>query len=323
MIVVFDYFRTHRKAQKRIIAVVAVLMFAASVIFFYFAAQKQETPSRGNFAIADPALRAEQLKKLQQDSDSDGLRDWAEVLYHTDPQKSDTDGDGTPDGEEVKLGRDPAAPGPDDLIATSTLQQDGPDGQSQNLTRQLALQIGTLLAQRAANPDLPFDPQTAENLVDNVVGSAPDIIPPSLTEKDIIIGHDNSQKAFQEYQRAFGKIFTTSFRHLATKQDVEIFSEAMEAQDYGKLKAIDPYLAGYDREIAQVKNLPVPSPLSSLHLEYINLIIAQKEVIRKLRNAGEDVVGATVVIAQYGTIQQRVSALAEKFQDAYQKIGLP
>lgn len=313
------YLRSHLKA----IVVVAALVLAAGLLFSYFATPKKELAGRGSFTITDPALRAEQLKKLQQDSDADGLRDWAEVLYHTDPQKSDTDGDGTPDGEEVKLGRNPAAPGPDDLMATSTLTQDGPDGQSQNLTRQLALQIGTLLAQRAANPDLPFDSQTAENLVNNVVGTAPNEIPPSLTKKDIIIGNDSSKKAFQEYQLAFGKIFTGSFRHRAAKQDVEIFAEAMDAQDYEKLKALDQYVAGYDREIAQYKNLSVPSQLSSLHLEYINLAIAQKEVIRKLRNAGEDVVGATVVIGQYGIIQQRVSALGQKFQDEYQKVGLP
>src|ERR1035437_1193625 len=44
------------------------------------------------------------------DSDSDGLPDWKEVLYGTDPHKADTDGDGTPDGEEIALGRDPLKP---------------------------------------------------------------------------------------------------------------------------------------------------------------------------------------------------------------------
>jgi hypothetical protein len=42
------------------------------------------------------------------DSDVDGLPDWEEHLYGSDPLKFDSDGDGTPDGQEVKEGRNPA-----------------------------------------------------------------------------------------------------------------------------------------------------------------------------------------------------------------------
>lgn len=48
------------------------------------------------------------------DSDSDGLSDWEEVLWKTDPKKKDSDGDGTNDGEEVALSRDPLKKGPSD-----------------------------------------------------------------------------------------------------------------------------------------------------------------------------------------------------------------
>jgi hypothetical protein len=44
------------------------------------------------------------------DSDNDGLPDWEETLYGTDPHNIDTNGDGTPDGVEVKEGRDPLTP---------------------------------------------------------------------------------------------------------------------------------------------------------------------------------------------------------------------
>ncbi len=41
------------------------------------------------------------------DTDGDGLPDWEERLYGSDPLKKDTDGDGTSDGAEVRQGRDP------------------------------------------------------------------------------------------------------------------------------------------------------------------------------------------------------------------------
>jgi len=53
---------------------------------------------------------------FKKDSDNDGLKDWEEALWKTDPQNPDTDGDGTPDGKEVAEGRNPAIPGPDDYL---------------------------------------------------------------------------------------------------------------------------------------------------------------------------------------------------------------
>jgi len=41
------------------------------------------------------------------DSDGDGLSDWQEVVYGTDPYDPDTDGDGLSDGDEVERGTDP------------------------------------------------------------------------------------------------------------------------------------------------------------------------------------------------------------------------
>jgi len=38
------------------------------------------------------------------DSDNDGLPDWQEALYGTDPQKTDTDGDGVSDGDAARSG---------------------------------------------------------------------------------------------------------------------------------------------------------------------------------------------------------------------------
>ncbi len=52
--------------------------------------------------------------KLQEDTDADGLLDWEESLWGSDPNLADTDGDKTNDGEEVKLNRNPAKAGPDD-----------------------------------------------------------------------------------------------------------------------------------------------------------------------------------------------------------------
>lgn len=47
------------------------------------------------------------LDAFQYDTDSDGLSDFVESFYGTDPRNSDTDGDSYLDGEEVRYGYSP------------------------------------------------------------------------------------------------------------------------------------------------------------------------------------------------------------------------
>ena len=55
------------------------------------------------------------------DADSDGLLDWEEALWGTNPKLADSDHDGTPDGEEVRLKRDPKKAGPNDAFRETIL----------------------------------------------------------------------------------------------------------------------------------------------------------------------------------------------------------
>jgi len=82
-------------------------------------------------------------KKSENDQDADGLLDWEEELWRTDPQNEDTDGDGTLDGVEVKRDRNPLVAGPADFIVSGStadflLAQRGSGPQPGNLSDQLS-----------------------------------------------------------------------------------------------------------------------------------------------------------------------------------------
>ncbi|HMO79079.1 MAG TPA: hypothetical protein PJ997_01540 [Candidatus Paceibacterota bacterium] len=73
--------------------------------------------SRKNIIVEEQtSLVIQNQSAMSQDTDGDGLFDWEEVLWGTDPNNPDTDGDGTKDGDEVKLGRNPLIPGPNDKL---------------------------------------------------------------------------------------------------------------------------------------------------------------------------------------------------------------
>src|SRR3989344_4421706 len=76
---------------------IAVLMVAGGYVLPGF--QFPETKPV-NAELTDDIL-AEYVAK---DTDADGLPDWQEVLYGTNPNVADTDGDGISDGEAVRQG---------------------------------------------------------------------------------------------------------------------------------------------------------------------------------------------------------------------------
>lgn len=72
---------------------------------------------------SNKAIAVNDVKDLYAgDTDGDGLKDWEEVLWKTDPNNSDTNGNGIPDGEEVNLGKNPLTSLPFD---EETLRQSG------------------------------------------------------------------------------------------------------------------------------------------------------------------------------------------------------
>ena len=70
-------------------------------------AQKQAADTSTPFYLRDQA-----------DGDQDGLKDWEEKLWGSDPANPDSDGDGTTDGAEVIAERHPMKAGPDDQLVT-------------------------------------------------------------------------------------------------------------------------------------------------------------------------------------------------------------
>lgn len=92
-------------------------------------------------ALAKQGSEAQPLigftRQNQPDSDNDGLKDWEEELWQTDPNNPDTDGDEFKDGEEIIANHSPLIKAPEDnlmdedykalaLVRTATLEKNAP-----------------------------------------------------------------------------------------------------------------------------------------------------------------------------------------------------
>ena len=102
--------------KKIIFIILFILIIFAG--WFYVSAHKSKQEeyiaNKDNNALA---VVVDKTSQYDADTDADGLKDWEEALWKTDPKKADTDGDGTNDNEEITLGRDPLKAGPNDTIS--------------------------------------------------------------------------------------------------------------------------------------------------------------------------------------------------------------
>ncbi len=114
---------THQKRFLVLIGIV-VLVVGFGVLLLLVLGSRSSSDSEvvlNNQSNTENPVVEEGGVQSVRDSDNDGLADWEERLWKTDPNNPDTDGDGTSDGDEVLLGRNPLKPGPDDVGENSLL----------------------------------------------------------------------------------------------------------------------------------------------------------------------------------------------------------
>jgi len=95
--------RKYLPSKKFVTALsIAVAIILLAIIFNYW---KPNTTKYKNTNLITDANASSSVMNL--DSDNDGLPDWKEGLYGTNPKVIDTDGDGTSDFDEIAINRDP------------------------------------------------------------------------------------------------------------------------------------------------------------------------------------------------------------------------
>jgi len=297
-------------SKKARIALALFVIFCAGLfVMFFVKGEKREPILNSKFVQSE-----EQIKKLNRDSDGDGLRDWEEVVHRTDPNAPDTDKDGTLDGEEIKQGRDPLKPGPDDLptpiTATTTAYA------SENLTELLSQKLGVnFILPRLQDSSYPLDPVSiSEYLVSDTVPSLPRKIS-YFSEKDIKTTPDTSEKAFDTYGVAMAdaaRVFD-----FIKRSPLEILADALQKDRLELLRELDSYIPAYDAMLERLKKIETPPSLVSYHIQYMDLTLAQREAVKKIRNADKDIISALLGAKEFSLNFAEFNTLLKKISDAF------
>lgn len=247
------------------------------------------------------------------DKDADGLKDWEEALFKSDPNNKDTDSDGTQDGEEVKLGRNPIVPGPNDKIQKSeTLSVNYTEDSYKNLTAtdKVSRQLFAEYFQ-AKQSGAEVNSETQNRIIESAI-SDPNLIKKArfYTEGELKIINESGESALRKYGNAVGAILK---KYPGNKEnELTILNRAIKEDDENELSKLDISALAYQNTIKDMLLLSVPKKAISVHLSVINELSAIEKINRDMKNVFKDPITALSSTQEY---IKTVTNLAESLKN--------
>ncbi|MBL7045307.1 MAG: hypothetical protein ISR98_01775 [Parcubacteria group bacterium] len=252
----------------------------------------------------------------KKDSDSDGLKDWEEALWNTDPQDSDTDDDGTKDGEEVELGRNPTIAGPDDKYQDDPIIRKANPNVSNELLSETDKFSQDFLQNYLSLYDSngPLNENDKNNLInisiEDIVGKNISIT--NYTQTDLNISQNIDSVSVKKYGNTLGEII---LKHsFETEDELTIFNRSVTNDDTREIEKLDPIINGYKNILKDSLALSVPVDAINEHITFVQSIASVTESIEGMRVIYTDPVRAIAGIGSYG---QSTKSL----KDAFDKMG--
>lgn len=272
---------------------VAIAIIIVAIVFTFFSESIYSSKKKVLPTIATSTLEAFK----QADTDGDGLPDWQETLYGTDPKKADTDGDGTPDEEELKSGRDPikantakAGLTPNDKIDPQIIEQTKKaEAEFENLndTEKFAR---SFLSQYFATQ--PTDRKLTEEELNSIAGQMvskiePDSFKDKYTEADIKTMTNPDVKKLSNYVIAISNILTKEITKNMTLS-INIANSSSESDGYSNLKKLDPIINLFYSSADKIIKMESPEDVANYHLIIANDVYKLAELLKYVAQLNKD-----------------------------------
>jgi hypothetical protein len=305
---------------KKITAVIFGLLSVAALGFLMSQPQRKEYKFDNALIGGNTQAQKAALYTLTTiDKDGDGLKDWEEKLWGTDPNNPDTDGDGTSDGDEVNAGRNPTIAGPHDKLENGISSALGQSNISISTNSKLtstdkfAQDIFTnYISTRKSG--MPFSEESKNALVYEALQEVPNLGTPiqKYTTSDLMISENTDKEAAKNYGNKLGEII---LKHsFETENEIVIFNRALANEDEKEIKKLDPIIEGYKNILKESLVLAVPNDAAEEHLLFVQSITSITASIENMRSIYSDPIKAIAGIGEY---EQSVLLLERAFNDMH------
>jgi hypothetical protein len=295
------------------------IIVALGIIYFFswLGNNKTETTS---LTKAETQTKVQEFMAL--DTDGDGMKDWEEALWKTDPKKTDTDGDGTSDNEEIILNRDPlkqninpANQEPSDKIDEKIITDNkkvaddfAKLSETDKMGRMLFSQY---LATKKA--DQALTESDIAGIIQNTIAEMPDVSFKQYTLKNILISQGTSQEEIKKYANDLAEVILVGlFNDGFAKQDYDfygiaeienlmlIMEETSDTMDTRQaFNDLEPIINKYDLLVKNLLIVSVPKDLANDHLNFVNAFELIHDNLLQIRMSENNIVVLPQLLVSY------------------------
>jgi hypothetical protein len=253
---------------KKIIFSTILALVLLSGVFFYIKKQA------GKVEYKNLDLVTEVVNPIiYKDRDADGLKDWEEELWKTDPDNTDSDKDGTNDFEEIRLGRDPLIKGPDDKLDPESVKNKiNPTIESDlNETEKFSRELFSRYISAKQNGDIMDGDY--EGLLNSYREKNSSETTTIVYKKEDLKKVDSNSTSIKSYGNTLGKIIKEKSNKYP-KNELVLLDEIIK-NDPGttaEFKEFADMAKRYGEIKEEMLKMEVPSSILDKHTEIINIL---------------------------------------------------
>lgn len=277
---------------KRIIWIASAIVFLLVIfliknisLFNNTSSYKSLNNEDANLTLSDETIET----LVNKDTDGDGILDWEEGLWGTDPTKKET----TPGIlDSVAIDKIKKEEG------NKTKDQNADTQKSEDLTktdkfsRELFATI-TSLSQNG-NIDETTADQLGSALADQISNSVQRKV---FTIADVKVTSDDSVAAIQKYSDTLNDLY---LQNQSDKKVLDVLQRLVaDEQNLSILSDLDKIISTTNTVIVELGKIKVPQTLSFLHLDLMNATEALVENIADIKLLGSDPIVAVSAVTQY------------------------
>ncbi len=280
-------------SKKTLIFFAVIILLVSSFIFYTY-----KRGSTENYINTDSltALKNNTVSQEQEakDTDGDGLKDWEEVLYGTNPNNPDTDGDGTPDGLEIQHNRNPLIKGPKDSLTPTATKNGSTPTNSDNLTLTDKFAEDFFIKfMNLKQSGVKVTSDNADQIASDYLKSSslPDIQGKTYKEKDLqLIKTDKN--ILKTYSDSVTLVMARYWPNNKNNESLILQSAFDTTQDNPinekTLNGLTGITDNYKKILTQLVSTPVPELAVSFHINILNSLSLYIKTLEMITGAYSD-----------------------------------
>lgn len=245
---------------------------------------------------------------INRDTDVDGVLDWEEGLWGTNPAIKDTDGDGELDDVEIaKLKAESSTNG--SLEGSGEISEENLT-ETDKFSRELFATIATL------NQSGVVDETTIDKLSESIANQIQNYSQKKVFSfSEIKIINNDSTETIQKYIDTLNSIYA---KYPVEDKMGNVFQKLINEENIDVSPELDPMINQMNNITNELVRMDAPQSLSLLHLNLINASQKFVENLSNMKLANTDVILAISALSRFG---EDITALESAFNELLVKIS--